>query len=722
MGGCCSAPKTANRTVPAPKTPPGRGKAAKTLHPAEAKTPAKANGHKVPPAMAATEKAVPAALAVNAAHTERNALQSDQHAGTSQLAASLATTPAEQSTSAPENTPEVLHPPEHEGKSAASPDNSLVPASTAIVSPSLEEFEAPPTSEPAAQRVSPANFTPERAQPPVLTPQGKSDTEDRTRGPSTAQVEEVPPTPARESDVATGKALPADDARVLLRVPPPPPTLSPSSAQGTPRGATEHGDETKEVEGDQAPEALNPLVDILRLQQEGGKQRYPTALTTDAKEEAPLEVSIGDDKNSKAAVGGPKVVTGAAKYMTLDTEDAVEAGEIIKKPLAERGAVIAFTAPTADSADNNDAPKRGLVFKILFSEEWEALRKTGEFHGNAADQIDGSIKFATLDQAIEGVTAHQTDNTPRVLICCTIGALSNPAGPACTTNASGSGHSGSASPLRWESDSLIGQRIPRLHRTLYRGADVLWYKECTNGKEIAEQLHREVMMSGFGSEGDVSARDDTDEEPEMMASKGDEDDLGNRPITFTDTSEIERGVVDKVGADEAKEEDETTLLMTPPAEPNNNSSIDMPIKSHTAIAAADEGEHSVAEDVVESTEWSEKERQHRDEDDKPQPIVKVALPHSALEPPAGELLETRLPVQHAASTMQVPETGSVTPREGRNGNVSSFAPPRRVPPPLPSPPAEPLIGAGSEPTREDEAAIPPPSRPAPPPILTPPPG
>ncbi|KPA82054.1 hypothetical protein ABB37_03220 [Leptomonas pyrrhocoris] len=694
MGGCCSAQGTASGAPPAPGASPARDKAKATLRPAQAHPPAKADGKKVPPAASTSKKVVPAGPPVQATKTsEPTANKAEEK----QPAVPAEAAPKDLLPAAPPLPPPSPVPAANAEKEGApvAPPSSKAEA----------HFGLPPP--PATQKASPIAITPERAKPPQFTPRSNGDdTDDGTRGPSTARVEEVPPSPARESVVATGKALPADDARVLQRVPPPPPPLSVLSApsvQETPREEPEQDEgnarDAEDTEGAAAAEEPNPLADILRRQQEE-KQRYPTALTTDAKDDAPLEISMEEGKKGTSAAGGSAAATGAAKYAADDSENGaavVAAEEVRKKPLAEPGTVMAFPAPADDSANVNAASRHGRVFKILLHEEWEELRETGEFHGNAVDRVDGCIGFATADQAREAATAHPGGSAPLVLVCCTIEALSKPAGPADgITAAAASSNSEGASPLRWEAAPLLGQRQPQLHRALYRDADVLWFTECANGSAVAARLAQEMVVSDGGSEGN------DDEAPEKVAFTGDKDDLDNKAISFTDTSEIERELAEEDNAENAKEAADVQ---------DSNGSIDMPSKARAAA-----GEGSYAEDAPRSA----KHEEDKDSDNTPQPVVKAMLPDITLASPSRESDRARAPTQHAVSMMQAPEAAPATPQDGFDGGVDGLEPPRRVPPPLPSPPAEPLTSAADNKAAvKDGEATPPPSRPAPPTILSP---
>nr|ACS87824.1 hypothetical protein CDFL5P16_10 [Angomonas deanei] len=166
------------------------------------------------------------------------------------------------------------------------------------------EFALPP---PAVESATPVNITPERVPAPRFAPHEAADEADNTRGPSTARIEEVPPTPVRESANGVAKSLPADDARVLQRVPPPPPPPLSAKATETPTEA--------EADRESKVEKSTPLADILRRQQEE-KQRYPTALTTDAKDDAPLEISMEEDRH-EASSGA----AAASKYVDPNATD-----------------------------------------------------------------------------------------------------------------------------------------------------------------------------------------------------------------------------------------------------------------------------------------------------------------------------------------------------------------------------------------------------------------
>jgi uncharacterized protein (DUF952 family) len=726
--------------IPSPQPPPEVKKPADVpVNEAPAKLPAPPAEipKKTPPpspAVAAAAAPPPAPSASSSAHAGPPSAQSDhlrQHSTTTPPAVPLIATQEERNKPTGKSG-EALPSPKAGESSDAHPGNSTSSTVVTNAFPSLAELKATPPPPPAldapesaekaaavefslppppaAVTVSPVSLTPERA--PQLTPHEGEGDDDPTRGPSTARVEEVPPTPARDSDVAACKALPADDARVLQRVPPPPPLPMLSAATPVETPKENPPEKAAAAEAEEVP--ANPLAEILRRQQEE-KERYPTALTTDAADDAPLEISMEDDKAGAAAAAWPR--TGADKYVTVDAEDVASAANHTeaKVPLAEPGTVITFA--DGDPCDK-DAARGDVVFKVLQHSEWEELCESGELHSSDSDGADECIRLATADQALAEMASLQLDGTaPLVLICCTIAALSKP----------GADVNGGGAPLRWESDTQLGQRTPRLYRSLQRGSDILWYQECANASEAAERLRKEAVVSDTASEAAskdaeaevAAAGGDGNAEPEKMVFKGDEDDMLNKPISFTDTSEIERQLAERVGADDnnMNREGDTTPRMSPPAEQNNNSSIDMPNAAHADVGRNDND--SSSDDHDDDLVSTEKKDEGDWDDDAPHPIVRDVVRDIALPPPAGESLEARRPAPHAVSAMtQAPEAAPVSPREAQ----SASAPPRRVPPPLPSPPAEPLNAAENSDKAEvkNGESTPPPSR-QPPPILSPPP-
>ncbi|KAK7197608.1 hypothetical protein NESM_000711400 [Novymonas esmeraldas] len=546
----------------------------------------------------------------------------------------------------------------------AEPEPVPTPAKTSVTTAAAQPHGAldlPQKSEAGvAAPAAPTDVTPERHAAATPSPRGD---DDRTRGPSTAHVEEVPPTP---KDKGSG-VLPADDPRVLQRAPPPPPPLpAPVTPQDGAAGADEV-DEADEVEhAANAVEAaaaeedaeedehedpdVNPLADIIRRQQED-KQRYPTALSTDAAEDAPLEISMGEDGSPLAPVAQTPVKEDLQRSQSPPPALAAGAGHHNNKRSDDDDDDDAAAAPGIAAAtivrpEQLDGPTSGVVYKILRHNEWLAFKETGELLGTPSDEIDGYINLATAEQAPAVAEAYHADDIQLMLLACSIEALLQAAAPDGWSEA----RLLAGPPLRWEA-SQGAELSPRLYRPLRLATDVLWRKECANAAAVADNIGAAVVLSDSGSD-----EEDADRGHGHLASAAGPPHVVEQPITFTDTSDIER----ELGAGGEREAD-----------------------------AGDDDTLSLDRDRVYTMK-------NADIENKPQPIVTSALPSVALvargHNPSEPVVVTE---QHATPAMEAAESPDVAGAEV----------PRRMPPPLPSPDDVDGVDAASPPTRSAPQTI-----------------
>ena len=93
-----------------------------------------------------------------------------------------------------------------------------------------------------------------------------------------------------------------------------------------------------------------------------------------------------------------------------------------------------------------------LIYKIFRSEEWAALRETGETPGAPVDIADGFVHFSTATQAPETAAKHFAGEGGLMLVAVEADRLGD--------------------ALRWE-PSRGGALFPHLYRAL-RLSDVAW--------------------------------------------------------------------------------------------------------------------------------------------------------------------------------------------------------------------------------------------------------
>ena len=95
-----------------------------------------------------------------------------------------------------------------------------------------------------------------------------------------------------------------------------------------------------------------------------------------------------------------------------------------------------------------------IIYKVLTSPEWEAVKTIGIFTGSTVDVRDGYIHFSTAEQIEETVARHYSGAMKLVLAAVTIRTL--------------------GTALRWE-PSRGGALFPHLYEPLRIG-DILWGK------------------------------------------------------------------------------------------------------------------------------------------------------------------------------------------------------------------------------------------------------
>lgn len=95
----------------------------------------------------------------------------------------------------------------------------------------------------------------------------------------------------------------------------------------------------------------------------------------------------------------------------------------------------------------------GIIYKVASSEDWQAAREAGVYHGSAADARDGFIHFSTAAQLPGTLAKHFAGREGLVLIAVDVAALGN--------------------RLAWE-PSRGGDLFPHLYGPLPADA-ALWY-------------------------------------------------------------------------------------------------------------------------------------------------------------------------------------------------------------------------------------------------------
>lgn len=434
------------------------------------------------------------------------------------------------------------------------------PAEIQIIAPAQQRSEGETAKQQlvaaSAPTFSSADVTPERATAPMVT-QGEGGC---ARCPSTAQVEEVPPTPKDES----GKTLPADDARVLQRVPPPPPPAASTDsvtrkepnreseqrgvdeADQAQHGATDNAEQKVSVaaakEDEEATEEKEPnlLAGMIRSQQED-QQRYPTALSIDADKDAPVEMGMGKDGSPSAAGAethakeGPKTSSPPPPEMVNDMNpnayDVDEANPASEMPMAATVAPEQVDSPTSSSGE-----------KIFQHYKSSALNKTEALHGISPEEVGGFINPITPEQQPQGAQEMDPNGIQSSPLACPIQELSQ-VEPISWSKASLL----EGSPLHWET-SHGADVSPRVYRPLRLGTDVLRHKRYANASNAADKIGTAAALSEFGSE-------ETEVDDQGVAcGLGD---VVERPIAFTATSEVEL----ECEAVEASNDEEGTLSM-----------------------------------------------------------------------------------------------------------------------------------------------------------------
>ncbi|KAG5468141.1 hypothetical protein LSCM1_02114 [Leishmania martiniquensis] len=347
---------------------------------------------------------------------------------------------------------------------------------------------------------SSSDVTPERATAPTATPREGAD---RTRGPSTARVDEVPPTPKDEN----AKTLPADDARLLQRAPPPPPPLSAVSAvSATPKETDLDGEVRAEAVRNIMPEEAvaarrqvenvsverqqpNPLADATLNWQEK-QERYSTEVFIDATKDALLESSMGTGSSPSA----------------IAAEEPTRSSSPRRRAHGVNGNA---------HGDVNAAPETFM----------STIAVSGQLCGNPSDEIDRHIELATQEQQPKiAEDCFSNDTRPMSPTC----SIQQPSlvEPICRSKE----HQLESPQLHWE--AAHGASVsPPMYRLLHPGMDVLWSGERANAPEVAAEISAELMLCGSGSE---------KEEAEEQGVARDLGSNAKKPITFTASSEIAR--------------------------------------------------------------------------------------------------------------------------------------------------------------------------------------
>ncbi|CAJ1024232.1 hypothetical protein, conserved [Leishmania lindenbergi] len=504
---------------------------------------------------------------------------------------------------------------------------------------------------------SSADVTPERATDPTAIPREE---EGRTRGPSTAQVDEVPPTPKEESS----KALPADDARVLQRAPPPPPPPA-SVSPVTPMEAGQDGEKhsvgevhqahqeatnsatrkdsvtvaDEDEEGAEGQQESNPLAGIIRTWQENQKH-HPTTLSIEATEDAPLEINR-DKVNSPLAVATEAHAKGKpSRPSPLPPSESVN-GVNLNDSDDDVKATPKTSMATTVATEQVDGPTSDPVYNNLPQHQWSALTKRGELHGILSNKRDSHTNLTTPEQKPNAAESSCADETQLTQQACSIMELSQ------------------MEPISWskerlpEGTPLQGKNSheadvsPSLYHPRRLGTDVPGRTECAAASEVTGKISTAAAFS------DLFSGETKVEEQGVARGHGDD---AEKPIIFTATSEIGREL-------EAVE-----------------------VKSNNV-----EGTPTMDKDPVHTTG-------NTDVVDKLQSIVGNAVPSVALGASIGTTDQPiASPEKHATSALQAAEN-----------SASGDAEAPHCKPPL-------ILCHGSDEAR----ATPPPSRPAPPSIMSP---
>ncbi|KAG5493816.1 hypothetical protein JKF63_01648 [Porcisia hertigi] len=458
---------------------------------------------------------------------------------------------------------------------------------------------------------SPVTVTPERAK--VQTSSPRAGEEDPTRGPSTAQVDEVPPTPKGEG----GPMLPADDIRVLQRAPPPPPLpgstvsmnrkgvssdddvfnireVSQEHQEAAP-GNTPHellvagasGSE-EELEQEQEP---NPLTEILRSQQQN-RQWQPTASALDIAESLPLEISMGEDElpsTEETPEGEPKQTLPPPGFVSGVDEEACDG----------RNATQETPMATTGISETVDGFTSGTVYKILRHRDWLTFKETGELRGTPSDIIAGYIKLATAEQAPKVAADLYSDETLLTLLACPIEALSRVAPSSMKEEDLPEGP-----PLRWGTSRGAGLS-PRLYRPLRLKTDVLWRKECANAAEVADKIRDVVVYADFVFDADeveapaaAGGLGCDAEKPNVFTTTGEGGAVGENTNTAEDTPSMEENCVYTIGNTDVEGERDAVVMSPLPSdalvEPIETSGEPIARPEHRTSAEVQSAEHFVS--------------------------------------------------------------------------------------------------------------------------------
>ncbi|KAG5468552.1 hypothetical protein CUR178_01384 [Leishmania enriettii] len=370
----------------------------------------------------------------------------------------------------------------------------------------------------AALTSSSSDVTPERVTAPTATPRQGGD---RTHGPSTARVEEVPPTPKDEN----ARTLPADDPRVLQRAPPPPPPPAASAASFTPKEMSldgeMHGDDQMhqahgEAAGNVKPEEAvaaaeiheevtgeeqepNLQADITRSRKEK-QRRYPSELSIDATKDAPLDISMGAGDSPP-----PKI----AHNVNRSAHAYVNAA-----PEIHMGTTVV--------PEQADGPTSNVACNIPRPHEQPALEESPQLHGNLSDKISRHTDSVTHEQHPTTPEGYYAEGNSLMPPPCSI---QQP--PQAEPISQSKERELEGPPLHWETSHRVCVP-PRADRPLPPSANVLWSSEHPNAPEVAAKISAEGVLCYSGS---------AEENAEEQGIARDLGSNANNPITFTASPE-----------------------------------------------------------------------------------------------------------------------------------------------------------------------------------------
>lgn len=293
--------------------------------------------------------------------------------------------------------------------------------------------------------------TPERGGP-LQTPH------DDPRGPSTAQVEEAPPSPQNDTENRAG-VLPADDDRLLQRVPPPPPP----------------------------PPTGDSLSATQRVQQEAITEAFAAA------QNAYKEMEVENEKENPLA----DIILRQQKKVAASDGDSAEPRSRVE--------VVVDDDIRLDATQKKGLHSGDLVFKILRHDEWDEFQKIGVLNGSALDIKDGFIHLSTADQVRDTAMRYFAGETQLILVACSTEELSVPTIVE-KIDLDGKRRKTTEVALRWE-PSRTGPLYPHLYRSLRLKEDVVWHRSCSSAMDVTPTQRSEVILSDSQSDEEVVEKD-----------------------------------------------------------------------------------------------------------------------------------------------------------------------------------------------------------------------